>query len=141
MALPSEVTPRTKAEWTKLADSNDKMDRKVISEAMRALGYQPTEYLRILPAARVDIIMKAQGEEPTEAKEEPKEEKKKKANTAAASPAATGGGLSAEDRAKLDKTYDLLAKVHNMLCVVILSDERMADGAGELGIEVELLKA
>lgn len=79
MALPDGFEPKTRDEWSELANSEDSDDRRQVTGALRALGHQPSEYLVMKAEERVDAIMEAQGED----EEKPKRSKKRAAKGAA----------------------------------------------------------
>ena len=135
MALPNNIEARTKDEWLKLANNgSDPMARKPVTDALRALGVQPTEYMSWDGAARVEFIMKAQGEGAEEKAPEAKASGKKDA----VAPSGGGASLDAATKAAIKETLETAKAVKNLLVVLCLSIPAAKSNAEDMGIELKL---
>lgn len=64
MALPKGHEARSREDWLALLENNnDAADRKKVTSCLRALGHEPNDYMQWTFAERVDVIMKAQGDQ------------------------------------------------------------------------------
>jgi len=148
MGLPSGIEARTKEKWCELGNSQDAAQRKVVTDALRALGVASPDYMPLSTEDRVAIIMKRQEEgggaaTETKASGGGKKDAVKGTDSGGGS---GGGGMSAADRAllkgideKLDANNTLLRKVHDLLVVQIFTDPKVKANAEDMEIKVELL--
>lgn len=136
----ANIEAKSRDEWMKLASSADAVQRKQVTEALRALGVNASEFMPMDAAARVDYIMSKQGEPGGQTSS------KKDAAAPPSSDKGGGGGMSAADRAmlkgiseKVAENNTILRKVHDMLAIQILSQPAVKANAEESDIKIELL--
>ena len=153
MALPAGYEERTREEWLSLASDSDALKRKIVTNCIRELGKQPTDYMTWDVNKRVDFIMEHQ-EPAMPAATEPKGKTKGKASestatettsTKAAGTAAVAGLDPAtkkaieEVREESAENKAMLRKVHNLLVILCLSTPAAKSNAEEFDVELNLL--
>jgi hypothetical protein len=147
----TEVAIKTHAEWVEIFQpSNDPATKKIGTDALRHYGIKATDYMSLKPEARADLIMSKQPQAEKPAAKAAATTSSKKEPATAAATGGGGGGVDPKAIAKLEARFDAIEerlnaqdamqnKLHDLLVVICLSDEKIKDNAEGLGVELNLL--
>jgi len=159
MTLPSGHESRTRAEWMAIAEDIDPAKRRAVSDVLRALKVEPTNYMGWSVSEKIDFIMAAQGEEKATAA--PEEKPKKTKAAPAAAPAETkkaANGVSAASAEVLElkatverleeriedlqdtqaKLMGLCADAHFLVRILVQSDKKLKTNSEEPDLQEAL---
>lgn len=134
MGLPAGIESKTREAWLELANSADAAKRKVVTDALRALGKASTEYMPWNADTRVTYIMDAQGSGGGggETKTSGTKDKVEQGSSG-------GGGVDAATKKIIAELDARTRKVHDLLVILVLSTPAAKANAEEMEIKLELL--
>jgi len=138
MGLPAGIEKRSREAWLELANNSDAAKRKVVTDALRALGKSSTDYMPWDAATRVQHIMDAQGaDEGGGAKASSAKDKVDSSEGTKSS--GGGGGVDAATKKAIAELDARTRKIHDLLVVLVLSTPSAKANAEEMEIKLELL--